>query len=128
MHIVILTAGSRGDVQPFVALAVGLRARGYRVTLGAPALFESFVAEYGVPFAPLDDEFLKLTENAKGAAAVEGGSAFGLIAKVKPMLRRMMDDARHAADTADLIIYHPKVLGAPYIAEARKIPPPTASP
>lgn len=122
MHIVILTAGSRGDVQPFIALGEGLVARGYQVTLGAPAMFESFVADYGVPFAPLDDEFLKITETPEGAKAVEGGGSLGLIAKVKPMLRRLMDDALKAAEDADLIIYHPKVLGAPYIADARGIP------
>ena len=30
-RIVLLTYGTRGDVEPFVALAVALRARGYRI-------------------------------------------------------------------------------------------------
>jgi hypothetical protein len=33
MHIAISTVGSRGDVQPFVALAIGLQQAGHRVTL-----------------------------------------------------------------------------------------------
>ena len=33
MNVMILTLGSRGDVQPYVALGVGLQRAGHRVTL-----------------------------------------------------------------------------------------------
>ncbi len=33
MKVVILTLGSRGDVQPYLALAVGLQQAGHQVTL-----------------------------------------------------------------------------------------------
>ena len=36
MKIVISTLGSRGDVQPYLALAVGLQNDGHRVSLSAP--------------------------------------------------------------------------------------------
>ena len=36
MNITILTYGSRGDVQPFVALALGLQKNGHIVKLAAP--------------------------------------------------------------------------------------------
>jgi UDP:flavonoid glycosyltransferase YjiC (YdhE family) len=36
----VLSAGSTGDVEPFVALSVRLRARGHEVTLAADAGFE----------------------------------------------------------------------------------------
>ena len=36
MNITILTHGTRGDVQPFVALALGLQKAGHRVRLAAP--------------------------------------------------------------------------------------------
>ena len=35
MHYGLIAIGSRGDVQPFVALSLGLRARGHKVTLMA---------------------------------------------------------------------------------------------
>ena len=35
MKITIITAGSRGDVQPFVALGQGLKKAGYKVTIRA---------------------------------------------------------------------------------------------
>jgi len=53
MNIAILTYGSRGDVQPFLALAVGLQKVGHTIKLAAPHRFISFVEEYNVPFVPL---------------------------------------------------------------------------
>jgi sterol 3beta-glucosyltransferase len=53
MKITLLTYGSRGDVQPFLALAVGLQKAGHTVTLAGPHRFADFVARYNVPFVPL---------------------------------------------------------------------------
>jgi len=41
MKITILTYGSRGDIQPFLALAVGLQKAGHQVKLAAPHRFEN---------------------------------------------------------------------------------------
>jgi sterol 3beta-glucosyltransferase len=60
MRVLIYTYGSRGDVQPFLALARALQIRGHEATLVAPALFEPLAATYGVGFAPRDDTFLRL--------------------------------------------------------------------
>jgi UDP:flavonoid glycosyltransferase YjiC (YdhE family) len=53
LHITILTYGSRGDVQPYIALGRGLQAAGHDVTLACPAGFEAFVSEHGLGFHPL---------------------------------------------------------------------------
>jgi sterol 3beta-glucosyltransferase len=48
MKILISTLGSRGDTQPYLALAVGLQAAGHRVTLTAPRSFVGWIESYGV--------------------------------------------------------------------------------
>ncbi|MDX2681872.1 glycosyltransferase [Streptomyces sp. NY05-11A] len=48
MRIVLLTIGSRGDVQPFVVLGVELKARGHEVVPAAGAEFRS-LADRPVP-------------------------------------------------------------------------------
>ncbi|MEZ4644342.1 MAG: glycosyltransferase [Chloroflexota bacterium] len=53
MKILILTYGSRGDVQPFVALALGLQRAGHAVRLAAPQRFATLAAQHNVPFLPL---------------------------------------------------------------------------
>jgi sterol 3beta-glucosyltransferase len=53
MHYGIIAVGSRGDVQPFVALALGLIDRGHKVTVMAHENFKGFVEGYGPAFHPL---------------------------------------------------------------------------
>lgn len=48
MKILISTLGSRGDTQPYLALAVGLQQAGHRVTLIAPRSFVEWIQSYGV--------------------------------------------------------------------------------
>jgi sterol 3beta-glucosyltransferase len=43
MHVTILTLGSRGDVQPCVALEVGLKAAGHTVGIATSTRFEPFI-------------------------------------------------------------------------------------
>lgn len=53
MKVVLVTIGSRGDVQPFVALAQGLQRAGFQVVLGGPPDFVSLAEAYGVPFTAI---------------------------------------------------------------------------
>lgn len=48
MRITLLTVGTCGDVQPFVALGIGLLRAGYPVRLATESAFEPLVAEDGV--------------------------------------------------------------------------------
>jgi sterol 3beta-glucosyltransferase len=43
MRICLITIGSRGDVQPFIALSLGLMGRGHDVTLAVQENFQDFV-------------------------------------------------------------------------------------
>lgn len=62
MKITISSVGSRGDVQPYVALGKGLAAAGHQVTLAVDPLFQSFVEEHGLTFARLDANPMKALE------------------------------------------------------------------
>ena len=53
MNIVIPTIGTRGDVQPYIALALGLQKAGHDVTLATHPCMRGLVEAYGVPFAPM---------------------------------------------------------------------------
>lgn len=51
MHVTIVTFGSRGDVQPFLHLAIAFQSAGYSVRLCAHKMFSELVAGQGVAFA-----------------------------------------------------------------------------
>ncbi len=132
MNIFIVTVGSRGDVQPFVALGKGLKAAGHNVTLCASANFETFVTENGLTYAHMDDELITMMKSDTGRAIVEEATnvfkmlvlGFRLMKRMTPMQRAMQQDAWAAAREADpdIIIYHPKMHTAPDFAEKLGVP------
>lgn len=53
LNIVIQVVGSRGDVQPFIALGNELQKHGHRVRLATHDTFEKFVLDSGIEFYPI---------------------------------------------------------------------------
>ena len=56
MRVVLATVGTRGDVQPFVALAQALRKRGHSALVACPATFADLVTRHGVEHAALGED------------------------------------------------------------------------
>jgi len=54
MKITVNTFGTRGDIQPYIALSLGLQAAGHEVRIVTHQIFESFVKKHGLGFYPLD--------------------------------------------------------------------------
>ncbi len=50
MHITIIAGGSRGDVQPYVALGKGLHEAGHTVRILTSDDFADLVTDYGLDF------------------------------------------------------------------------------
>lgn len=55
MKVVLAAFGTRGDVQPMLALARGLLKRGHQATVAGPPDFEAAAACLGVPFLPVGE-------------------------------------------------------------------------
>lgn len=76
MHYGIITTGSRGDIQPFIALALALMKRGHRVTVVAPSSFRNFVEGFGVEFRPIPGNPEEEINSPEALRLLEGGSVF----------------------------------------------------
>jgi UDP:flavonoid glycosyltransferase YjiC (YdhE family) len=50
MKIVLATCGTRGDVQPILALALALKYAGHEVLVAAPPENAAWVSHYDCPF------------------------------------------------------------------------------
>lgn len=50
LRVVLLTIGTRGDVQPYVALALALKDAGHDVVIASTTDFRDFVRGYGIEF------------------------------------------------------------------------------
>ena len=69
MRVLLSTIGSRGDVQPLVALASQLRALGQDVRLCVPPDFREWIEKLGFPVTPIGPELRKLTAATPAAGA-----------------------------------------------------------
>ncbi len=131
-RILILTYGTRGDVEPFAALALGLKEAAHDVTLATAAQFGDWISGFGLDFAPVSDAALDIVHSEDGKTMIEGGA--GLIARIgaglrlsrkavpinEALFRETWQVAKAAAP--DLIVYHPKMIAAGHIAEKLSIP------
>ena len=69
-----MTLGTRGDVQPFVALAGALDAAGHEAVVCGPHRFEDFVVGHGIRFAGVDDGPMRqLDSPAEAGNVIQGG-------------------------------------------------------
>ncbi|BAY49611.1 Sterol 3-beta-glucosyltransferase [Scytonema sp. HK-05] len=68
MRVLLSTIGSRGDVQPLVALALELRTLGQEVRLCVPPDFRDWIESLGMPVTPIGSE-LRSTGKANPSAA-----------------------------------------------------------
>ncbi|KUN26120.1 glycosyl transferase [Streptomyces antibioticus] len=64
MRVVLLTYGSRGDVEPMAGLAVALRELGVEVQVCAPPDFEELLDGVGVPLVPIGQSVRALATDA----------------------------------------------------------------
>ncbi|HEY4936279.1 MAG TPA: glycosyltransferase, partial [Puia sp.] len=74
MHYGIVAIGSRGDVQPYIALALGLKERGEEVTLMAHQNFKTLVEGFGLSFIPISGDVEAMLHTAEGMKMVRSGS------------------------------------------------------
>lgn len=138
MNVFIFTLGTRGDVQPYVALGRGLLAAGHRVVVCTDSRFRSLITEHGLIAADFNGLFTALTNSSTGREVMENaGTMWRLLGGLPKLLklseqmqRAVMDDGWRAAQASapDIIVYHPKAFGGPHFAEKLKIPAAMAVP
>ncbi|KAF1940755.1 hypothetical protein EJ02DRAFT_406049 [Clathrospora elynae] len=122
LTIVCLTIGSRGDVQPYIALCKELLKEGHKPRIATHAEFEPWVRKHGIDFAPVDGEPAELMR-----ICVEHGMfTYGFMKEASSKFRGWLDDvcssSWRACQGADVLIESPSTMAGIHIAEALQIP------
>lgn len=73
MQIAIIAMGSRGDIQPYIALGKGLKAAGHLVRLITHENFEGLVCSHGLAFCPVKGNVQEFMETPEMQALLEKG-------------------------------------------------------
>jgi sterol 3beta-glucosyltransferase len=108
MRYCLVTYGSRGDVQPFIYLAQGLKTRGHEVTLAAPENFQQLITGYGIDFYPLAGDAEELIRSPEFRKVIKNGShiAFARLAikEMKGKRLSILQGVYEVCQDADIIV------------------------
>jgi UDP:flavonoid glycosyltransferase YjiC (YdhE family) len=135
LNIVIQIVGSRGDVQPFIALGNELQKSGHRVRLATHDIFREFVTGCGLEFYPIGgdpNELMSYMVKNPGLIPSMKSMQAGEISKKRAMVAEMLegcwrsciepDEATGAPFVADAIIANPPSFAHVHCAQALCIP------
>lgn len=130
--ITILCSGSRGDFQPYIALAQELKKLGKDVRITASKSFEGFIKSYGIDVYPIaaDIETLKIDPKLLKDAGSSDNPLKMLLTfnKMKEYGIYMVNDFYSSCEGSELIIYHPGCTIGYFAAQKFGIPSVLASP
>ncbi|AKF10838.1 glycosyltransferase [Sandaracinus amylolyticus] len=119
MRVVLATVGTRGDVQPMLALAQALTRRGHHAIVACPDSFAPWVRSFGV-------EHRALGEDLQALMAEKGASFERSLASMKSYFReQLLQQAPALLDItrgADAIVGTAMAWMAPSVAEKLGIP------
>ncbi|KAL9248246.1 hypothetical protein vseg_021590 [Gypsophila vaccaria] len=131
MQIVMLIVGTRGDVQPFVAIGKRLQEYGHRVRLATHQNFKEFVLSSGLEFFPLGGDPKVLAgymvknkgflPSEPSEIPVQRNQIREIIFSLLPACRNP-DPETEVPFHAEAIIANPPAYGHTHVAEALKIP------
>ena len=109
MKINILTVGSRGDIQPYLALGVGLKAAGYDVRLTTHEIFEALITRYGLDFFPIGGNVQSIIQGEAGQTTIEAGRnpitvLRELTKALEPLMAECLEQSWQSCQDADAIV------------------------
>lgn len=123
-RIVITTFGSLGDLYPYIAIGLGLQARGHEVDLATAPCYEQRIKSLGLGFRLLRPDCDWLSDPKKVRRFSH--PRLGLIRVgrelLMPVIRESYDDTLKAADGADLIVGMSATYATRLVAEKTNTP------
>ncbi|KAH9480450.1 Sterol 3-beta-glucosyltransferase [Psilocybe cubensis] len=122
LHFVCLTIGSRGDVQPYIALGVRLIKEGHTVTIVTHEEYRDWVVGFGIRHRTAGGDpgaLMKLSvENKMFSPEFFKQSLMNF----RPWLDQLLVDSWAACRDADVLLESPSAMAGVHIAEALNIP------
>jgi UDP:flavonoid glycosyltransferase YjiC (YdhE family) len=126
MKITILAIGTRGDVQPYIALGLGLRAAGNDVRIAAASNFEQFIRSYGLEYARLEGNFRELMETDTMQRFMAKRNPLDAYREMTAGLQHILEcfaaDSWEACQDSDAIIFSSIAVTGYSVAEKLGIP------
>jgi len=125
--ISILTGGSRGDVQPYIALGKGLKEAGYDIRLIASDDFKTLVEEANLTFCSTGVSVEAIIQSDEWRSVNENGNFFTIIrmmqSEMKTRAQKMAQDLPAMLEGSDYLLSGVAGIGGGFsLAEHQHIP------
>jgi UDP:flavonoid glycosyltransferase YjiC (YdhE family) len=124
-RFVLATAGSLGDLHPYIAVARALTDRGQRAVIATAEDHRPAVEAAGVEFAPIRPSASDFGDYRALVARLldpRRGPEYLWRDVVVPHLRSAYEDLSRVADGADLLVSHPLTVTFPLVAQRQGLP------
>jgi len=121
--IILSTYGSFGDVHPYIALALELKARGHHPVIATSEIYREKTDAVGLelhavrPVMPSYDQPEEVSRMLETLMDARTGTEEVLNTMILPHLRDTYEDLRAAVEGADLFVTHPFTFPGPLIVE-----------
>ena len=123
MRVLLSTIGSRGDVQPVVALALQLRALGQEVRLCVPPDFREWIEGVGIPVTPIGPEVRAFAVASRPATPPAPPTPEQMRQLMDATVATQFDTIGAAADGCNIIVATTAIqIATRSVAEMRGIP------
>ena len=126
-RIVLSTFGSFGDIHPYVAIALELKARGHRPVIATSEVYREKMDVAGIEFVPIrpnmpsyeePDKLIKLSNDL-----IDPKTGTERVMELfTSNLREVYEDLNAAVEGADLLVTHLLPLVGPVVAQKRGLP------
>ncbi len=120
MRILLATYGSRGDVQPLLALAVALEEAGHEVVFAAPPERAPWVRAHGIAFHALGRDVTAFLDRM--SCVHSPAAALRFVSFLRKELPLQFDRLEHAIKGVDMAVGSSLAFGLATVAERRCIP------
>jgi rhamnosyltransferase subunit B len=121
-RIVITTFGSFGDFNPYLGLALGLKARGHDTVVATAEFYRPFVEAEGVGFRPVRPDRNLYDTEAVRRSNPGRTPAYLMKELLFPRLQESYEDLSETTRGADMLLTHPLTFAGPLVAEKVSIP------
>jgi sterol 3beta-glucosyltransferase len=122
LRITCLTIGSRGDVQPYIALCKGLMAEGHKPKIATHVEFKDWVESHGIAFEPVAGDPAELMRICVEYGMFTYSFLREASSKFRGWIDGLLSTSWKACQGSDVLIESPSAMAGIHIAEALEIP------
>jgi UDP:flavonoid glycosyltransferase YjiC (YdhE family) len=122
MRVLLSSVGSRGDLQPMLALGLGLRRAGHEPLIAAPPGFRTWIEQHGLRFHPVGFDIYQWSQLEPDLARSPLHAARRMTEKIQSEVSAQFRDLKDVVPEFDCLVNTGVNTAASSVAEKHRVP------